>query len=56
MWTIHEIDDWWGKPLVGFGDAKASYFKELKHVVSGVHKQPDDFMETPNTVIAYFMI
>ena len=52
---LKNVKNIWREPVVGFADAKGTYIKSLKTVVSAEHKQPEDFMENPSIVISYFI-
>ncbi len=45
----------WRTPLVGFADAKSSYFCTLPQIASATHKMPEDFLDNPSIVISFFL-
>ena len=53
--AIKNVKNIWREPVVRFADAKGSYIRALKEIVSPAHLMPEDFMENPNIVISYFI-
>ena len=49
------VPDIWRKPIIGFADAYDPYIQQLPQVVAEHHHLPQDFMESPTIVIAYFI-
>lgn len=45
----------WGVPIVGFASAHDALFDHLRSVASPTHAVPEDFLESAETVIAFFI-
>ncbi|QOX62437.1 epoxyqueuosine reductase [Anoxybacterium hadale] len=52
---IEGITTKWGKPLVGFADAKHPLIMELPEIISSAHQLPKDVLPCASIVIAYFV-
>lgn len=50
-----EITTKWGKPLVGFADAKHPLIIGLPEIISSSHQLPEDVLPGASIVIAYFV-
>lgn len=50
-----EIASKWGKPLVGFAAANHPEILNLKKVISLHHVMPDEIIDHPTVIIAYFV-
>lgn len=52
---INQVPALWRTPLVGFADASDPYILNLPILIVKEHKLPQDFMESPQVVISYFL-
>lgn len=50
-----EITSKWGKPMVGFADAKHPGVADLKKLVSDQHVMPEQIVKNATIIIAYFV-
>lgn len=53
--TGQNIATRWGVPTVGFASADDAMFDQLRSVASPTHSVPKDFLESAETVIAFFI-
>lgn len=51
----NNLPEIWRTPLVGYADARNGYIRELKDIVIDTHAMPEEFLENPTVVIAYFI-
>jgi len=50
-----EISTKWGRPLVGFADAKHSFILNLKNIINPNHALPTDILKDASIVLAYYI-
>ena len=51
----NELDSVWGRPLVGFADAKSPLFANLKNLVHPEHYMPEDILPGATVVVSYYL-
>lgn len=45
----------WKKPVIGFADARSTYFQMLKKIISPTHYMPQNFLPDCTVVLSYFL-
>lgn len=45
----------WEHPIIGFADARGTYFHSLKKIISPTHYMPQDFLPDCTVVLSYFL-